>query len=157
MFFDDAPAAFANLHRWLAPWGRFALAVWGPVEDNAWMQITREVVEAVAEVPPIDPATPGPFRYGSPDLLVEQLERAGFSGVRIRDWRHALRVGGPGADAAARFALDAFACFAEGLRKAGPNAASRAHHDLRQRFARFEQAGVVAINARVHIVTGKAR
>ena len=28
MFFDDPPAAFANLVRWLAPGGRFAFAVW---------------------------------------------------------------------------------------------------------------------------------
>ena len=29
MFFDDPPAAFANLVRWLVPGGRFAFAVWG--------------------------------------------------------------------------------------------------------------------------------
>lgn len=157
MFFNDAPAAFANLHRWLAPWGRFAFAVWGAVEDNAWMQIAREVVASVADVPPIDTAAPGPFRYGSPEVLLSQLERAGFSDVQVRDWCHALQIGGPGADAAARFALDAFACFAESLRTAGSSAASRAHRNLRQRFARFERHGVVAINARIHIVTGRAR
>src|SRR5262249_13722938 len=34
MFFPDAPAAFANLARWLVPGGRFAFAVWGPLSEN---------------------------------------------------------------------------------------------------------------------------
>jgi len=34
MFFEDPPAAFANLRRWLAPGGRLALAVWGPPALN---------------------------------------------------------------------------------------------------------------------------
>ena len=44
MFFNDPPAAFANLRRWLVPGGRFAFAVWGPVDDNAWMTATRAAV-----------------------------------------------------------------------------------------------------------------
>jgi len=32
MFFNDPSAAFANLRRWLVPGGRFAFAVWGPLQ-----------------------------------------------------------------------------------------------------------------------------
>jgi trans-aconitate methyltransferase len=34
MFFDDPPAAFANLFYWLAPSGRFAFAVWGCLAEK---------------------------------------------------------------------------------------------------------------------------
>ena len=44
MFFEDPPAAFANLRRWLEPGGRFAFAVWGPLADNPWMTTIRDVV-----------------------------------------------------------------------------------------------------------------
>src|SRR3569833_482426 len=41
MFFDDPAAAFGNLFEWLAPGGRFAMGVWGPLADNAWMTALR--------------------------------------------------------------------------------------------------------------------
>lgn len=44
MFFGCAPAAFANLRRWLVPGGRLGFAVWGPVEDNPWAAAARAAV-----------------------------------------------------------------------------------------------------------------
>src|SRR5215470_7278700 len=44
MFYDDPPAAFSNLVRWLAPGGRFAFAVWGPQAENPWMSNLHDVV-----------------------------------------------------------------------------------------------------------------
>ena len=49
MFFDDPPAAFANLARWLAPGGRFAFAAWGPTADNPWMTSVRDAAAEVVE------------------------------------------------------------------------------------------------------------
>ncbi len=52
MFFGDQSAAFANLRRWLAPGGRFAFAVWGPVGENPWMTSAAEAVSTVIDLPP---------------------------------------------------------------------------------------------------------
>jgi trans-aconitate methyltransferase len=62
MFFDDPPAAFANLLRWLEPGGRFAFAVWGTASDNPWFTSVRDVVARLVEVPQPDPDGPGAFR-----------------------------------------------------------------------------------------------
>src|SRR5215467_7718535 len=52
MFYDDPPAAFSNLVRWLAQGGRFAFAVWGPQAENPWRTSLREVVAEIIDAPP---------------------------------------------------------------------------------------------------------
>src|SRR5215813_10265812 len=86
MFYDDPPAAFANLASWLAPRGRFAFAAWDRPVNNPWFSMVREVVADTIELPPLDPDAPGPFRYGAADTLLGLLERAGFAELEVHDW-----------------------------------------------------------------------
>jgi SAM-dependent methyltransferase len=157
MFFNDPPAAFANLRRWLVPGGRFAFAVWGPVDDNTWMTATRAAVAEAIELAPIVPAAPGPFRYGDVTPLLSLLARAGFGNVTVTDWRQALPIGnGLSAPDAAQFALASFSSFAELLSNAGSDAPAKARRALAARFTPYAQEGVVLMPARVHIITGQA-
>lgn len=157
MFFADPRSAFVNLRRWLAPTGRVALAVWGPLDENVWMTATREAVASAISLAPIDPDAPGPFRYGAVDPLLSLLRDAGFRDVVATRWRHALPIGrGLRAPDAARFALAAFSQFAEQLAAAGGDAARVACRSLAARFAPHERGGVVTMPGSVHIVTGRA-
>src|SRR5205085_11992794 len=82
MFFEDPPAAFANLRRALRPGGRFAAAVWASPRQNAWVELPLRVVTAY--LPPPPPASgPGPFSLADPALLEQLLARAGFSRPRV--------------------------------------------------------------------------
>jgi SAM-dependent methyltransferase len=157
MFFNDPPAAFANLRRWLVPGGRFAFAVWGPIVDNVWMAHTRAAVAEAIELAPVEPSAPGPFRYGDVAPLVSLLERAGFVDVAVTDWRQALPIGDrlPALEAA-QFALASFSSFAELLANAGGDAPTTACHALAARFTAYEQEGAVLMPARINIVTGRA-
>ncbi|MGE3354888.1 MAG: class I SAM-dependent methyltransferase [Planctomycetota bacterium] len=155
MFFDEPPAAFANLARWLLPGGRFAFAVWAAPADNAWVASVREVVAGIVDVPRTPPDAPGLFRYADPAGLVVLLQRSGFAEVEVSPWRGDLRIGGglPAADAAT-FALAAFANFGELLAAAGAEAGRRAHRELAQRWHAAERRGEVALPACVHVLTG---
>lgn len=155
MFFDDPPAAFANLSRWLAPDGRFAFAVWGPLAENPWMTHLREVVREIIDVPPSDPTAPGPFRYAEAGPLLRLLEGAGFGDLAVCDWRGTLPVGGEleAADAA-DFALAAFSSFGELLAAAGDEAQAAAREALTARFSRQQRDGAVWMDACVHLITG---
>lgn len=158
MFFADPPSAFANLRQWLVPGGRFALAAWGPVEDNGWMAATRAAVADAVALPPQDLTSPGPFRYADADALVSLLADAGFIDTTVADWRQPLPIGNRlPAPEAARFALASFSSFAELLSAAGPDALTRAERSLTARFAPYERDGAVTMPARVHIVTGRTR
>jgi SAM-dependent methyltransferase len=155
MFFDDPPAAFGNLARWLAPGGRFAFAVWGPVSENPWMTSVREVVAEIVDVPATDPEAPGAFRYGDVDKLRDLLDRAGFAELDVHDWRGPLSIGGglPCAEAA-DFALAAFSSFGELLTAAGNQALADARRSLTARFSPHETNGAVQLEACVHIFAG---
>jgi SAM-dependent methyltransferase len=155
MFFDDPPAAFANLVRWLEPGGRFAFATWGRPADNPWMTSAREAVAGIIELPQLDPKAPGPFRYADSDELLALLDGAGFTQLDLRDWRGSLPIAGgrPPAEAA-QFALSAFASFGELLAQAGGDAYDEAHRALTTCYSYHQQDGVVRMDARVHVFTG---
>lgn len=154
MFYDDPPAAFANLFRWLAPDGRFAFAVWGRPAENPWMSTLREVAEEIIDVPPPDPEAPGPFRYAEDGKLLALLDQARFGDLDMQDWRGTLPIGGGMAPAeAAQFAL-AFFSVGDLLADAGDEAANKAHRSLTARFSQHQQDGVVRMDACVHIFTG---
>jgi SAM-dependent methyltransferase len=155
MFYDDPPAAFANLAKWLAPGGRFAFAVWDRPADNPWFSMVRDVVAGIIDLPPLDPDAPGPFRYGVADPLRGLLDRAGFSGLEVREWRGELAVGGglPSPEAA-MFSLASFSSFGELLAKAGEEAVDRGRQALTTRFSKFERNAIVRLRASVHVFTG---
>lgn len=158
MFFEDPPAAFANLMRWLAPGGRLAFAVWGAPSANPWMTSARDAVARVVELPRSDPDAPGPFRYADVTKLVAALEQAGGTGLEVHDWRGELPIGGALAPAAAaRFALASFSSFGELLAAAGEDATREAHRALTACYARHQRDGAVRMGACVHIVTGTRR
>lgn len=155
MFFPDPPAAFRNLWRWLAPGGRFSCAVWGAPAGNPWMTVVREVVAGIVSLPPSDPEAPGPFRYAEVGKLVALLDGAGFREVAASAWHGGLSIGGGlSAAEAASFALASFSSFAEVLAAAGEPAMEEAHRVLTERLSRFQQHGVVRMEAAAHIVTG---
>lgn len=155
MFYDDPPAAFANLANWLAPHGRFAFAAWDRPANNPWFSMVREVVAEIIELPPLDPDAPGPFRYGVADTLLGLLDRAGFHELEVRDWHGELAVGGGlQAAQAATFSLSSFSSFGELLAKAGEEAVARAAEALTTRYSKFERNGVVRLHASVHFFTG---
>ena len=156
MFYDDPPAAFTNLARWLAPGGRLAFAVWGPPADNPWMSSVRELAAAAVDVPPPDPAAPGPFRYASADPLLALLDRAGLTDLEVNGWQGALQMGGglPAAEAV-HFALSSFS-IGDMLADAGVQALDEVRQSLTDRFSRHLRDGTVQMSASVHIVTGRA-
>lgn len=156
MFFEDPPAAFANLRGWLAPGARFAFAVWGPPAENAWVTTVRDVVSTFIELPPPAPDAPGPFRYSQIDSFSMLLARAGFTELRASTWRADLAIGGGFSAAdAADFALASFS-IAEPLTQADDATRAGARRILTERFLSHLQGGVVRLGACAHFVTGRA-
>jgi SAM-dependent methyltransferase len=155
MFFDDPPAAFANLARWLAPGGRFAFLVWAPPSENPWLTRVREEVARFVDMPQADPSAPGPYRYADVSRLLALLAQAGLGELEARVWRGELPIGGGLApEAAADFALAAFSNFGELLAQAGDDVLLEARRAVTSLFQGHVHGGAVRLGACAHLVTG---
>lgn len=98
MFFDDPPAAFANLRRALAPGGRLALLVWNPLPENPWITDPLRVAGRHVEADLPQPQGPGPFGLADREATAALLREAGFGEVEHRDLDIPMRIERPPED-----------------------------------------------------------
>lgn len=84
MFFDDPPAAFANIRKALKPGGRLAFVCWRPAAENQWVMLPAGAArDLLPPQPPPDPLAPGPFAFADRGRVESILTSAGFRAVKI--------------------------------------------------------------------------
>ncbi|ANM31147.1 hypothetical protein ABI59_18575 [Acidobacteria bacterium Mor1] len=144
MFFDDSEAAFRNLRGGLAAGGSLTFACWGPIAENPWMLVPREVTARHVELPAPEPDAPGPFRFADREALLAMLERAGFAAGTAEPLTGEMAIGGSGGlDGAVEFLLDIGPGAA--AREAGPETQRAFADDLRQTLSPFIRDGEVQL------------
>ena len=79
MYMDAPVAALAGALGAMVPEGVLVAAVLAEPERCSYHSLPRRVLEKYRPLPPIDPASPGPFRYADVERLREDLERAGLN------------------------------------------------------------------------------
>jgi SAM-dependent methyltransferase len=107
MFFEDSPAAFANIRRAVRPGGRIAFLCWRGIEHNPFMAVPYLAVAKHIELPPPPPPdAPGPLSFADEERVRGILESAGWSNFRYEPWDREFLVGGEGTlDEAVDFSL----------------------------------------------------
>lgn len=94
MFFDDPPAAFANIRSALKPGGRLVFICWAPVPGNEWITVPMgAALEHLPAPEPMPPNAPGPFGLSDPEYLQEVLAAAGYSNVEVTPFQPLMRFG----------------------------------------------------------------
>lgn len=104
MFFPNRVAGYAEARRVLKPGGRFVFSVWDRIEENAFAD---EVTNAVATVFPHDPPrflARTPHGYHDIALIRDELNRAGFTDIKIETLEEVSRAASA-RDAATAFCL----------------------------------------------------
>ena len=92
MFFDDPPAAFANIHGAMQPGANLAFCCWQGIKNNTWAWIPLQA--ALQHLPPPEPMppnAPGPFAFGDADRVTGILEGAGFNEISMQPLLTRLR------------------------------------------------------------------
>lgn len=155
MFFEDPDRAFANIARWLQPGAPFLFAVWGLPSETPAISDIRTIISEVIDLPSPVPNAPGPFRYADPTLLLDSLSQSGFSQTKVQSQSFSLPVGGfVNAHDAANFVIHAYSNFSELLKEAGPQTFQVAFERVRSHLSKFEQDGIVHMDAMVQFVSG---
>jgi ubiquinone/menaquinone biosynthesis C-methylase UbiE len=85
MFAVDPGLALREIHRVLAPGGRFAAAVWGPRAANPWLGTVLDAASAHFGAPMPPPGIPGPFALDDARRLEQLVRDAGFTAGRVEE------------------------------------------------------------------------
>lgn len=154
MFFDDPPAAFANLAKQALTDAGLMFSCFRDVSENPFF---TEVGKLLPEAPPpTDPAAPGPFAFADKDRVTSILSAGGWTDIAFEAVDFPM-IAGAGEDAVE----DAFAYFC----RIGPAASASAELEgeekdqflsrVRSLCERHDHDGIVALPAAAWIVTAK--
>lgn len=85
MFFDDPPAAFANLRRAARQGGKLAFVAWRSAADNPFMATAAKAAAPfLPALPHPEPGAPGQFAFADGARVRAILAAAGWSDIDIR-------------------------------------------------------------------------
>lgn len=154
MFFEDPPAAFANLRKALRRGGRLGFVCWRPMAENQWMLLPLQA--ALKHVPPPaaapDPHAPGPFAFADPERVRGILTAAGFSRIEIN--AHDTKIGGNGLEETVELSLKVGPL--SRLLGEHPGARGAVTESLREALESHAGPSGVYLSAAVWIVTASA-
>ncbi len=158
MFFDDPPAALANLRHALAPAARAVFVAWREAARNQWAAVPMTFVQeglggAVAT------GGPGPFAWADPAVYRPLLEHAGFDAIRETAHEFMAEIAdGDDPDPVARAAafMARVGPLARRLRDAPESTRREAMGFLAQRLRRHVRDGSVRLLASAWIIEARA-
>jgi SAM-dependent methyltransferase len=155
MFFQDPPAAFANLARALRPGGRLGFHCWQALMENPWM--TVPLFAALQHVPPPTPpppGAPGPFAFADAERVRGILAGAGFAEIDFESRHDTMGVGSGSLDEAADFALQ-MGPASIAIREATPETIAKVRASVREALAPHQTPDGVRLATSSWIVTAR--
>ena len=143
MFFGNPVAAMRNIHHALKPSGELLFITWRKLEENPWLSAGKEILLQYLPAPGDDAQVcgPGPFSMSNPDIVIRQLQAAGFTDIKV-DPLDGPVTAGDSLQQAIEFQL-AIGPAGEIFREAGEIAERRRpiiEHALRQELAPYQDS-----------------
>jgi SAM-dependent methyltransferase len=155
MFFEDAPAAFANMARALRPGGRLAFVCWQGLDRNPWMSVPARAVEphvGRVDLPAGD--VPGPFSLADPRRTRALLEGAGLVDVRVDPLELEIVLPGGDLEHVAGVML-AVLPTRQVVRGASPEARAQARRAVEAALAPYRAGQSVRVPGAAWVLTGR--
>ena len=142
MFFSNPVVAMRNIHMALKPGGELLFITWRKLEENPWLSAGKETVLQFLPLPGDDAQVcgPGPFSMSNPEIVIRQLEVAGYTDVSVEAIDGPVTAGSS-LEQAVAFQL-AIGPAGEIFREAGDMAERRRpiiENALRQKLAPYQQ------------------
>jgi SAM-dependent methyltransferase len=143
----------AAVRRALVPGGTFVAAYWAEPERVAWATLPRRVTARYTELPAIDPARPGAFRYASVARIEEDYAAADLAITHVEEAPVAVVEGARGADIAdwVRGVLGRLLC------RIAPGDVPAWETDLAREAEAYRDGAVIRVGGVTRIVVAKPR
>jgi SAM-dependent methyltransferase len=156
MFFDDPPAAFANIREALKPGGRLVFVCWRPPAENQWVALPAAVAKnLLPPQPPSDPLAPGPFAFADPKRVEDILTKAGFRAVAFEKLDGHMNLGHDPDNAATQ--MTQIGPLSRALTDAGDDALrEKVRVAVRDAFAKIATADGIAPGIACWVVSARA-
>ena len=152
IYFPDQQAALAGMKHALRPGGHFAAIVYTTADRNAFFSIPVSIVRRRANLPPPAPGQPGPFSLGSPGVLRDALQRAGFRDVEEEVVPAPLRM--KSAAECLRFEKESFGALHTMLASLSDAEKNAAWQEIEDELRRFEGANGFVGPCELLVVSG---
>jgi ubiquinone/menaquinone biosynthesis C-methylase UbiE len=136
IYFPDRQSALDGMRRALRRGGRISAIVYSTPERNSFFSIPVSIIREAAQLPPPQPGQPGPFSLGSPGVLEEALNSAGFEDVQVDAVPAPLRL--PSAAECVRFERDSFGALHQMLAGVPETDRSAVWNQMEQALRQFE-------------------
>ncbi len=94
MFFDDPPAAFANVAAAVRPGGRLTFVCWGPLAHQEWLTVPLGAAAPVLGVTPGEGGPPPMLSLADADDVTGLLRKSGWAEVTTALEDRPMPVGG---------------------------------------------------------------
>lgn len=139
IYFPDQQAALRGMHAALRPGGRIAAVVYSTPDRNEFFSLPVSIIRQRAQLPAPLPGQPGPFSLGTPGVLQDALQRAGFRDVVVRSVPAPLRLST--AAECVRFERESFGALHQMLAGTDESERDAVWTDIEAALARFEGDG----------------
>lgn len=149
MFVPDVENTLSETHRVLKNGGRLVASVWAEPEKNP---LPRNVLKQYFDLPPADPAVPGPFRFAKSGDLSRLLSAAGFT--EIEDRPITIREAFASSQQYLDHILESSALWGSLLRKLSSDQYQEATQKLMAAADAYQAHGKVRIPRQARIVSG---
>ena len=160
MFFDDPPAAFANIRRALVPGARVAMSAFTGLAENPWAAVPLRAAErALGPAPAMERGSPGPFAWAEPEVFETALKGAGFRSIAWEAQTVGFTLGAGDHPDPVERACDivlSIGMVARRVMTEGGDASERVRPLLREELSPHVRDGWVRLGAKIWLVTATA-
>jgi len=83
IYFPNRHQALTGIHHTLRDGGRFATVTYSSAATNGFFSLPVSIIRERAQLPAPEPGQPGPFSLAVPEVLEQDLTRAGFHDIVV--------------------------------------------------------------------------
>lgn len=136
IYFPNRHEALTGIHHALGDGGRFATMTYSTAATNGFFSLPVSIIRDRAQLPAPAPGQPGPFSLADPEVLEQDLTRAGFHDIEVDVIDAPVRL--PSAGDCVRFERESFGALHQMLGAMNADDRASVWEEIETALSRYE-------------------